>query len=539
MQHLRLRRRLLAAGLTVLTGSLVLGSPFPAVADGGTAPTVAVPGTVTDDPGLLLVDVSSDSPVTDVVATLTPDHLVPATPQSATFHLVAGDATSGTWQSDRVDLGAYDDFAYTVTATDSDGDATTSAATTLAYWPAAQPHDVSVTPGAVDYSHQRITATGRLDRFDPRTGTVGAWAGQAVRLTAQAYGIDVTTGGDGSFTASYVPQQTIVDNAVPVALSARVNNGAVVTVETFASSSVPATVAPSRLTLDPLPSLDAGASFTATGHAQVQVDGVWQPLPNASVMVNSMQGWTDDTGAFAITQRVPGASITSSADLDGGPLVAPVDQPLPLHIRPYVALTWTSFSVSAASTVHVDSSLSTETAEPFLPGRHVLLEQSVNGTTGWTTAATLTTNSTGHLLLDVPVAHPHYFFRLHYLGDADHQPSLTAVMAGTRTDTAIVGLDGTPEPAVYGHRLTVVGIAERQPGNGTWISLPHQTIRYYFRAAGTTTYRYMGYSTSDSYGRFARAFTAVGSGYWSARWVTTTTSYVNATSAEDYVSVRR
>jgi hypothetical protein len=509
------------------------------MADAGTAPAVSVPGTAVGDPGLLLVDVTSDSALTDVVATLVPNHLSPATPQTATLHLVSGDATTGTWESDRVDLGAYDDFTYSVTATDTDGDTNTSAATTLAYWPAPRPHDVSITPAAVDYTHQQIIATGQLDRFDPRTGSVSAWAGQAVRLTAQAYGIDVTADNAGVFTASYVPQQTIVNGAVPVTLSARVNNGAVVNVESFASTSVPAAVAPSRLFVDPIPTLDAGANFTVTGHAEVQVDGTWQPLPGAAVFINSLQAWTDDQGAFSVTQRVPGLSITSGAVLDAGPLVAPVILDLPLRIRPYVELPWRNFAVSVTSTVHIDSYLYSEADVAYLPGKHVLLEQSVNGTTGWTTAATLTTDSTGHLLANVAVAHPHYFFRLHFLGDTAYQPNVTAVMAGTRTDTAIVSLNGSPEPAVKGHHITVTGVAERQPGNGSWVGLPHQIIRYYFRASGSATYRYLGSSTSDANGRFSRAFTAVSSGYWSARWVTTSASYVDATSGQDYVAVRR
>ncbi|MFL6098549.1 MAG: hypothetical protein ACJ71T_01185 [Actinomycetales bacterium] len=509
------------------------------MADPGTAPTVSVPATAVGDPGLLLVDVSSDSALTDVVATLVPEHLSPATPQTATLHLVSGDATSGTWESDRVDLGAYDDFTYSVTATDTDGDTTTSAPTTLTYWPAPQPHDLSITPDAVDYTHQQITATGQLDRIDPRTGSTSAWAGQAVRLTAQAYGIDVTTDNAGVFTASYVPQQTIVDGAIPVTLSARVNNGSVVKVESFGSASVPAAVAPSRLFVDTIPTLDAGANFTVTGHAEVQVNGAWQPLPGVSVYIMVLQGRTDEQGAFSVTQRVPGSSITADEELDAGPLVAPASQSVPLHIRPYVELPWRNFSVSLTSTVHIDSYLYSEADVDYLPGRTVLLEQSINGTTGWTTAATLATDSTGHLLTNVTVAHPHYYFRLHYLGDTDYQPNITAVMAGTRTDTAIVSLNGSPEPTVKGRTITVTGVAERQPGNAAWVGLPHQSIRYYFRASGSTTYHYMGSSTSDASGRFSRAFTAVSSGYWSARWITTSASYVDATSGQDYVAVRR
>jgi hypothetical protein len=92
---------------------------------------------------------------------------------------------------------------------------------------------------------------------------------------------------------------------------------------------------------------------------------------------------------------------------------------------------------------------------------------------------------------------------------------------------------------VKGHQVTVTGVGERQPGNGAWIGLPHQTIRYYFRSPGSTTYRYVGSSVSDAGGRFTRSFTAVASGYWSARWLTTLTSYVDATSAQDYVAVRQ
>lgn len=539
MRRPRLTDRPLLALVAVLAGATVVVLPTPAMADAGAPPTVSVPTTVAGDPGLLLVDVSSDSPVSDVAATLVPNHLAPATAQTATFHLISGDATSGTWQSDRVDLGAYDDFTYSVTANDADGDTTTTAATTLAYWPLPQPHDISITPDAVDYTHQQITATGRLDRLDPRTGSVSAWAGQAVRLTAQAYGIDVTTDDAGVFVASYVPQQAIGAGAVPVALSARVNNGSIVKVENFASTSVPAAVAPSRLEVDPIGILDAGADYTVTGHAEVQIDGSWQPLPSASVEFNSLQAWTDDHGQFSMTTRVPGASITAAAVLDAGPLVQTVTLLVPLHIRPYVELPWRNFSVSATSAVHIDSYLYSEADVAYLPGQHVLLEQSVSGTTGWTTAATLTTDSTGHLLTNVTVAHPHYFFRLHFLGDADYQPNVTAGMAGTRTDTAIVSLNGSPEPAVKGHHITVSGVAERQPGNGAWVGLPHQTIRYYFRTSGSSTYHYMGSSTSDVSGRFSRAFTAVTSGYWSARWVATSASYVNATSGEDYVAVRR
>ena len=108
-----------------------------------------------------------------------------------------------------------------------------------------------------------------------------------------------------------------------------------------------------------------------------------------------------------------------------------------------------------------------------------------------------------------------------------------------RGNTQITSFNASPEPIRAGRTLTVAGRLLHvkfgsAPGYGSYAG---KTIRVYFKAAGSKTWKWMGSTTTGRDGRFRRHFTARHDGTWRAIFPGTS-HYDGETSPGDYVDVR-
>ncbi|GHA71187.1 hypothetical protein GCM10010305_12110 [Streptomyces termitum] len=172
----------------------------------------------------------------------------------------------------------------------------------------------------------------------------------------------------------------------------------------------------------------------------------------------------------------------------------------------------------------------------------VELQYSADGRTGWTTRASVVTvvSPTGRFfnLPNVANAPVDGYWRLRYAGRADLAGSVSARFRLTKTVTTVAGFNVNPEPAVKGKALTLTGtLKQRAASSTTWKPYGGQTVRFYFKADGSTAYAYMGSTTTAADGTINRRFTAKASGTWQAKFYDNGATHFASRSREDHVAV--
>jgi hypothetical protein len=537
---LRLRRCIVAAtGVAVAAGFSVTATALPSYAAAGD-PVISAVGLVGGDPGLLTADVASDTTVTSVKATLVSRNAQPPVTQVVELTETAPD--SGIWRSARVSLSSYDDYDYTVAAVNAAGDSTSPTATDP-YW--AQPKDNGTvfSPSTLDFAHQTVTVSGTLEEYDPKDGTTSPWPGQTVQLDPGGISTATTTSGAGSFSTTYTPSTASAGAHVPV-VAEFVGEGALGNgTYGFAQSTVTTNRSPTRITLDPFASsAKPGAPITITGVAEYEdTSNAWHPIPSAAVDIDdpAVSGTADSTGAFSISATAPasGTSVTASLDTGttpGGAFLAAATKTQRFGLIP-TTIHWSNHSVDEFSGIQVDAQVG---PSPIATGTRVDVETSANGKTGWKNLGWVKTNSSSEVEFYGYAPNPRYYYRLRYGGSTSRAAAVSNVVRGNRYGTRVTKLNASPEPVHKGHKITVTGTAQKQSSTGKWSALSKKTIQYFFRAHGAKTYHYVGSSKSSSSGHFSKKFTAKKDGSWSVVWFTTTTSYINDYSPEDYVNVK-
>lgn len=101
--------------------------------------------------------------------------------------------------------------------------------------------------------------------------------------------------------------------------------------------------------------------------------------------------------------------------------------------------------------------------------------------------------------------------------------------------TSIPQFNAAPEPVKKGKPITVTGKLNHTAPTAK--PFAGQTVHYYFRPAGTTTWKVMGYSKTAADGTFTKSFTADRTGSWKARYVLADATHLYSVSRVDEVVV--
>ncbi|MFJ7271265.1 hypothetical protein ACIQV3_32260 [Streptomyces sp. NPDC099050] len=269
-------------------------------------------------------------------------------------------------------------------------------------------------------------------------------------------------------------------------------------------------------------------------------DGTWKPAPAGTRVSGSgsSPATTDIAGRFTLspTFHKDGTwKINESSDW----LTAPeqsvtVDTTAGTHFRNHRA------SVDAKKTVSVYSAFERRQIPAGTTSLKVEIQHSVDGKTGWTTRKSVdvpTKPGTNPLAyVDTTLPYPGAgHIRLRYAGTKAIHGWTTAAMKVARTMTAIPQFNASPEPVKKGQPLTVTG--KLNHSDPTWKPLAGQTVHYYFRPSGSTTWKLMGDSKTAADGTFTKAFTADRTGSWTARYEQTDETHFYAESRIDEVIV--
>jgi hypothetical protein len=533
---MRVSRLRLIAGTACLATALatVTVTAAPSYAAGGVAPTISVGGATDEDPGILTVSASSDSAITSISAHVTSDSVSPTVQKTVTdFTVTDGTTTDGTWHSGRLSLASYDSYRVDFAVTDADNDQSVYV-THILYTPSPRDGGVQITPDTLDYEHPVATISGTLNELDPRDGTTKPWADVHVALD-WAVKATALTDDHGDYSMTYLPTDLSITSLEPelVVQDPVAARGVTQVMISAAKADV-------RLTIDPLPStVDDGKTYTVTGLAEYSVSGTWKPLADAEVlsMGDSATTRTGTDGRFALVRKFTDASdvtfyvgeVTNGQFLDTANSTTTVD----VHSRQTSDLTWGTFDITEYSEVHVEGRF-----EIAQGATKIYLQQSSTGKSSWKSLGYFMTDRNGIFKLDAYVSKPKGYWRLYFSGNDIQQPAYSITIHGSRDLTRIIHLNASPEPVRKGHKITVQGTAQKQPSTA-WIASTKHLVAYYFRAKGSKKFTYEGSSkTSSTAGHFRKTFTAKKDGYWSAAWFTTSDSYVDAFSAEDYVNVK-
>jgi hypothetical protein len=545
-----MKRRSLALACASLAAGLTLGSALPAHAAPGVAPTL-INAYTTESPGdRVAVAAQSDSAITAITVHLFRRDAGEGAPEVAAvadFQLTSGSEQYGTWVSSQplhlTDLGVY---RIVVDLTDADGDhAETESLSSFVYAPTANVEDFTVTPDHPDYAHPVVTVSGRYTLTDPRTGQTAPAAGRTVSInTPESAALTAVTDGDGRFSASFTPT---------FAYSGQIGSWLASDDPLWqngSSASVTPVRSDTRVQLDATDlSAKQGEAVTVSGLAQVLVDGVWQPLPGATVDAL----WDSDSGAAA-TRPVSGPDGHFAGKLtmprsgtvevgvrgfpDAGPFLnASPHQHLTVHIARKTSIP--DFTASLDKYARLTASGHLNTGSSYPASSKVTVEYSADGKTGWKTATTLDVgrgDAQGTQFKGTFDAPAKGYWRAHYAGTADWQPAYSAVVYAKRTPTRITGANASPEPVKKGKTITVTGKLQKSTSGG-WKAYASQKVHILFRAKGTSTWYDMGTATSTSSGSFSKKFTASKDGTWVPVLLYPASGYLVSAGYEDYVDV--
>ncbi|MCY0931756.1 hypothetical protein OTB20_37365 [Streptomyces sp. H27-H1] len=283
-----------------------------------------------------------------------------------------------------------------------------------------------------------------------------------------------------------------------------------------------------------------GTRATLSGTATWKsADGQWKPVPTR--MPIGAAGWTngltDAAGRFTLSTQLRG---------DGVPTVKPLSVWFGSKTTVKVDTTAGAFFHTFAASVGADKSV--EVSGNFWRGEipagttslKVDIQTSADGKTGWTTRksfdvpTTPGANTIAPIKQSTPYPGPGYV-RLRYAGTPAIHGAVTPAVKIARTMTALPRFDAAPEPVTKGKPITVTGTLDH--ADPTWKPFAGQSVHYYFRPAGTTAWKVMGYSKTAADGTFTKSFTATQSGDWSARYELADATHFIAASRVDGVVV--
>lgn len=546
-----------AAASAALSAGLLAGTT-PAQADGpGPAPTLDSVYQDSSRPGTVYVIADSTGQISHITV-----HFFPAGSPEGTAEAGSTEAFTPPSRTDpahpgwsaQVHLPDLGNYRMTVDLEDSSGATATGlpAPDDFTYQPVLEIPDLTATPTAPDYLHQKVTATGTVVAVDPRQpDTPTPVPGEDVSLPTGLSTLTVRTGADGRFTGSFTPLSTVFELAAWPRPSVA-HPGAVLL--GTPSRLLHTVQAPTRLTtsVNSL-SVRPGSTGTVTGRAEIQLAGVWRPLPRTRLFClddsrNAIlaEATTDANGDYAMkiygNLALHGEIVT---DTYQRPFQLQATHPLALHLAYPVDLN-SDVMLDERSRLHVSGWVDLEAARAHWPAHPaVTVEYSANGRTGWKTASTIpiklryTDPRRLELFDHTFTAANTGYWRVRFNGNADLTTAINRPVHLYRYATRIAGFNMTPEPVRKGAYLYPHGTLQYKVGS-TWKPLSSPDLSLYFRPRGATSYRYFGDLATDRHGRIAGGWQiAERDGTWAVAFNRHGEDhYLNSPWAFDYVDVR-
>ncbi|MDD9377034.1 hypothetical protein M8Z33_10205 [Streptomyces sp. ZAF1911] len=268
-------------------------------------------------------------------------------------------------------------------------------------------------------------------------------------------------------------------------------------------------------------------------------DGTRKPLPALTTIDSG--GWTSGStefsGGFILTQQLRGDAVTNVKPRSvwfGSKATVTVDTTPGAFFYSFAA------SVRPDRSVHVSSLFGRGEIPAGTTALKVDIEYSADGKTGWTSRKAFDvptkpgTNQAFSIAQSLPYPGPGYV-RLRYAGTPAIHGAVTGAVRIERTNTAIPEFNAAPEPAAKGKPINVTG--KLNHAAPTWKPFAGQTVVYYFRPTGSTTWTEMGSSKTAADGTFRKSFTATRTGSWYASYAYPDSRHLGAKSRVDEVVV--
>lgn len=397
----------------------------------------------------------------------------------------------------------------------------------------------------VSLTERDTVVSGDIKIHDPRDSSRKPFAGGTVTRRIGTVATPVTADAQGHFESKIV-----VTGAEPVHedhfdygwyhvhvdLATELNGAKAVT------STEPAVWATrARITLDSTTQTGAYATRGKVGGtvAWLSPDGTYKPVPaGMEIKVGPENVKTDGSGRFTASPKF----------LDDKPWTVVEDSPWLSGSGPQVKVNTTAGTLFTGFTASVDKNKTVTVKARFDRGEipagttslKVEVQHSADGKTGWTTrkSVDVTTkpgaNTPAYIESTLPYPGAGHI-RLRYAGrKAIHGWSTPAVKVA-RTMTAIPQFNASPEPVKKGRQITVAGkLTHADP---SWKPLAGQTVSYYFRPAGSTTWRFQTWDVTEADGTFSQTFGAEVTGSWMARYEEPDATHFFAESRVDEVIV--
>ncbi|MGI8333577.1 hypothetical protein ACRYCC_26795 [Actinomadura scrupuli] len=561
-----MRRVLAVVGMfLLLTGLLPVLS-----ASAATITVSTVRATTPSASSTLEITVTSSVDVTKVTLTLVPRFNGAPEIVADGLHRVSGGPRDGVWRTDTpvaLPMGAMN---VRVAVTDADDVTTTVGAGVVDNRAPTRFSEFSVSPVRMDVDHDVLTYSGRVVYTD-FGGTERPVPQGTVYMTLNTASIAVpspTLDADGRFSGtvrltSVGAYPTLVEGYA----QAIFNGASSVYAPAPGSSRIYVHVIPqeTRLTIKTNPAqLIVGGNATITGRLERHTSsGEWAAAPGQPVKISFYdpprqtqvsvgQGTTKDDGSYAVPVVVPGTgqwSVSFSRSYDQGPLnswglgayqssYAATD--LYVNAR-YISKvvgfkagpspiakgsTWLALQGRVVNTLPDGTVVSSRDA-------FVRPEFSTDGKT-WHAYGTVNVDDDAGNFRFYETAVRDGYWRVVTAG-AEELPAVSpAQYVDVRYRTAISSFNASPEPVRKGRTLTVSGKLSRYVSS--WGAFGGQKIYVYFQPKGSTTFGYVGVTTTSGTGTFRKGFTAAKDGTWRVAFKATS-QYLGVTSGGDYVDV--
>ncbi|GAA1950335.1 hypothetical protein GCM10009738_24760 [Kitasatospora viridis] len=154
--------------------------------------------------GKLVLTLSAPTAVKDVKVSLYSVATQQTVATVADFKLTSGTAESGSWENAaRIQLPDLGSYRIDVSATDAGGDVLNTTGSGYFYYSVTTNlNDTKVDRSTVDYFHRSVTISGHLMGQWPGSGAITPMGGLSVGVTSYDQSATVTTGADGSFSAT-------------------------------------------------------------------------------------------------------------------------------------------------------------------------------------------------------------------------------------------------------------------------------------------------------------------------------------------------
>ncbi|MCX5406397.1 hypothetical protein OHA37_21290 [Streptomyces sp. NBC_00335] len=369
--------------------------------------------------------------------------------------------------------------------------------------------------------------SGDINLYDPRDSSTKPLTGGAVTTVHGAAPASLTTDANGHFEGGITANGSSGfrnDDGKPatsIGLATEVNGAR--DTDYFEVSVAPVET---RVALDSTNvSGPYGTEAKVTGTVTYESpEGTWKPVPaGIDVSVGFKQVLTDDSGRFTRTTQLSRDTTWEAQVKDQW--AQSQAQSVTLTVGPGTTFNRPTAWVSASKTVSVTGALGLYRIPAGITSLKVDVQYSADGQTGWTTRKSVDvalmpgTNPGSSLTLPVRTTLPYPgagHLRLQYAGMQTLHGSTSSTVKAVRTMTAIPEFNAAPEPVKKGKPITITG--KLNHADPTWKPFAGQTVHYYFRPAGTFTWKVMGYSKTAADGTFTKTFTATQTGYWQARY---------------------